>query len=286
MNIKQIGVLAKEVKGSVAPLLKELKTFCQQQKIKLIGEEWISQLAYLEEHLPRKKLASKSDLLVVLGGDGTLLSAVQSEGERLPPILGINLGKLGFLTENTKEELIAALTRILQGKHIISQRTCLAAKLSRQGKVLKSWLALNDLVINKGALARIIELKTKVNGQLMTSYRGDGMVIATPTGSTAYAMSAGGPIVCPDVPCIIISPICPHALSQRTMVINDSSDLTVEVDSAGEEIFLTIDGQRGHALQQGDLLQVRCAENKVKLISSNKHDHFAVLRQKLKWGER
>jgi NAD+ kinase len=226
-------------------------------------------------------------MVVVLGGDGTLISTARMIGERDIPILGVNLGSLGFLTEIALDELYPALEKYLAGDFRVSERLMLQAVVERGGKETASHMVLNDVVINKGALARIVDLKTKVNDHELTTFKADGLIISTPTGSTGYSLSAGGPIVDPSMNCIVITPICPHTLTNRPLVIEDASVVSVTVKSLDDEdIYLTLDGQVGVELKSGDVINVRRAEHTARLIMSGERNYFAVLRTKLKWGER
>ena len=248
--------------------------------------------AHLARHLacpgvPAEDISSRADMVVVLGGDGTLISTARTIGERDIPILGVNLGSLGFLTEIALDELYPALEKCLQGDCRVSERIMLRAVVERDGRETASHLVLNDVVINKGALARIIDLKTKVNAIHLTTFKADGLIISTPTGSTGYSLSAGGPIINPSMNCIVITPICPHTLTNRPLVIDDGSVVDITVNSLDDEdIYLTLDGQVGLELRSGDRIHVRRSSHTAKLIMSKERDYFAVLRTKLKWGER
>ncbi len=285
MNIKNLGVIAKKNKKEVAPLFMELKKWCNKNSCSFIAEEWLKSVGDADQFLTRREVGPASDVLIVLGGDGTLLSAINVEGGRIPPIVGVNLGGLGFLTEISKDEMTSALNSIVKGEMEFSKRACLDIELTRDGSTKGKWTALNDVVVNKGALARMIVLDAWVDGGHMTTYRSDGIIVATPTGSTAYAMAAGGPIVSPEVGCIIITPICPHTLTQRTMVIRDERILEISVVSSGE-VYLTVDGQRGCDLSEGDTVKVKRSKVEVQLVRSPKLGYFDILRQKLRWGER
>jgi len=226
-------------------------------------------------------------MVVVLGGDGTLISTARIIGERDIPILGVNLGSLGFLTEIALDELYPALEKCLAGDFRVSERIMLRAVMERDGKETASHLVLNDVVINKGALARIVDLKTKVNSLDLATFKADGLIISTPTGSTGYSLSAGGPIVNPSMNCIVITPICPHTLTNRPIVIDADAVIDITVKSLDDEdIYLTLDGQVGLELRSGDRIRVSKASHTAKLIMSEERDYFAVLRAKLKWGER
>lgn len=226
------------------------------------------------------------DLLVVLGGDGTLLAAVRALGGCEIPVLGVNLGRLGFLTEISPEHLWATLARFLEGGTVVEPRTMLECVVDRPGAVERTFRVLNDVVLSKGALARISDLEVRVDGCYLTNYKGDGLIVATPTGSTAYSLSAGGPVVGPNLPAFVLTPICPHTLTHRPILLRDSVEIAVRLVSKNGEIFLTLDGQEGFELEKGDVVRVRKAGCRTLLVRAGSRDHFHVLRTKLMWGER
>ena len=233
------------------------------------------------------EIPNEADLVVVLGGDGTLISVARLVGDRRVPILGVNLGSLGFLTEITLDELYPVLESCLAGEHRISERMMLDVAVERDGAEVARHQVLNDMVINKGALARIIDLETHVNQYYLTTFKADGLIISSPTGSTGYSLSAGGPIIHPTLNCLVITPICPHTLTNRPLVVADDTLITVTVTSLqDEDVYLTLDGQVGLELKCGDTLRVRRAQFSTRLITSRSKDFFEVLRAKLKWGER
>lgn len=227
-----------------------------------------------------------ADMVVVLGGDGTLISAARLIGERETPILGVNLGSLGFLTEITLAELYPALERCLRGDFRVSERMMLTAVVERGGEEVSSHQVLNDVVINKGALARIVDLETMVDSFYLTTFKSDGLIISSPTGSTGYSLAAGGPIVHPVLECLLITPICPHTLTNRPIVVDAGAEITITLKSVNEDVFLTLDGQVGMELKYDDTIRIRRAAYRTKLIMSRSKDYFEVLRTKLKWGER
>ncbi len=229
----------------------------------------------------------QAELVVVLGGDGTLISAARLVGDRGVPILGVNLGSLGFLTEITVDELYPVLESCLKDEHRLSERMMLDVEVEREGRELTRHQVLNDVVINKGALARIIDLETRVNDVYLTSFKADGLIISSPTGSTGYSLAAGGPIIHPAMNCLVITPICPHTLTNRPLVVADDTLITVTIKSPHhEDVFLTLDGQVGVELRCGDIIRVRRARYSTKLVMSRSKNYFEVLRTKLKWGER
>ncbi len=228
--------------------------------------------------------AADYDLVVVLGGDGTLLSVARAL-EHEAPILGVNLGTLGFLTEVGRAELYPALVHLLAGDYQIEERALLDVRLERARGSGQSWRVLNDAVITKSALARIVELTYRIDGRLLAACRSDGLIISTPTGSTAYNLSAGGPILDPQLPVVVLTPICPHTLNLRPVVVPDSSVIEVTLETPREEVFLTLDGQEGAPLDQGDRVCVRRSEARVRLVKTTDRGFFDGLREKLHWGE-
>jgi NAD+ kinase len=225
-------------------------------------------------------------MIIVLGGDGTLLSVARLVRDYEVPILGVNLGGLGFLTEITLEELYRVLERVIQGDFITDERVVLNAAVIRRGERMAEFTVLNDAVINKGALARIIDLETTINGEYLTTFKSDGLIISTPTGSTAYNLSAGGPIVYPSLHSVIITPICPHTLTNRPIMVPDDVEVRVILKAKQQEVILTLDGQQGFYLEFEDMVEVRKAKSRILLIKSPYRHYFEVLREKLKWGGR
>ena len=236
--------------------------------------------------VPREDLAEGTQLLIVLGGDGTLLAAARAVGGRQVPLFPVNLGGLGFLTAITVEEIYGELERAFRGEHRISRRKMIACDLVRGETVVARYEALNDVVITKAALARMIDLDTYVDTHFVSTFKADGLIVATPTGSTAYSLSAGGPIMFPSVAALIITPICPHMLTNRPVVVPDSSVIQLVCRSEDEEAYLTIDGQVGEPLHARDRIICRASEKTLSLIRPPKQRFFDVLRAKLKWGER
>lgn len=284
--MKNIAVFAKVHDPRCQDVAVELFSWLQERSCQPLLE------AHLARHLgcdgvAADEIISRADMVVVLGGDGTLISTARIIGERDIPILGVNLGSLGFLTEIALDELYPALEKCLTGDFRVSERLMLRAVVERDGRETASHLVLNDVVINKGALARIVDLKTKVNSVDLATFKADGLIISTPTGSTGYSLSAGGPIINPSMNCIVITPICPHTLTNRPIVIDDGSIVDITVSSLDDEdIYLTLDGQVGLELRSGDRINVSRANHTAKLVMSEERDYYAVLRTKLKWGER
>ncbi|HET9490399.1 MAG TPA: NAD(+)/NADH kinase [Methylomirabilota bacterium] len=233
----------------------------------------------------RAELPAQVDVIVVLGGDGTLLSVARAVGDLGIPILGVNLGGLGFLTATTLDEMIPALEAFLAGRMTVEDRMMLSARLHREGGSAGSFLALNDVVIVKGAMSRIIDLSVSVDGQSAIDYRADGLIIATPTGSTAYSLSAGGPILFPTMDAVVLTPICSHTLTNRPIVLPGRQRIEVAVLTS-QEVVLTVDGQVGTPLRERDRVEVAQAASRIRLVRFPHKHFFSVLRTKLKWGER
>ena len=233
----------------------------------------------------KAELPGLSDLLIVLGGDGTLLSMARAVGDLGVPILGVNLGGLGFLTATTLDEMLPSLEAAVEGRMVVEDRLMLVARVFRNGTAVCEHMALNDMVITKSAMSRIISLAVSVEGEYATAYRADGLIISTPTGSTAYSLSAGGPILFPTADAIVLTPICSHTLTNRPIVIPASHRIEVTVHS-DQEIMLTVDGQVGVGLRERDVVQIVKAAAHIRLVRFPQKDFFSVLRTKLKWGER
>jgi NAD+ kinase len=234
----------------------------------------------------RQALPGKVDLIVVLGGDGTLLSVARLVDGLGVPILGVNLGGLGFLTATTLEALFPTLEAVLRGEYTAEERLVLVAALMRGGAQVAEHLALNDVVVAKGALGRLIDLDVRADGEPMTAYRADGLIIATPTGSTAYNLSAAGPILFPTMDAVVLTPICSHTLTNRPIVLPASTRLEVTLQTATPDVVLSVDGQAGPPVGEGDVVHVRQASARIRLIRDPRKSYFEVLRTKLKWGER
>jgi NAD+ kinase len=235
---------------------------------------------------PRDALTGEVDLVVVLGGDGTLLSVARDSGERPVPILGVNLGRLGFMAEIALDEMFATLERVLGGEMKVEARMRLDVRARRGERELGRWLALNDAVAANTSLARMIELEARVDGMEVTSYHADGLIVSTPTGSTAYSLSAGGPILDPRLEAFVLTPISPHTLTQRPVVLPATSRIEVRPSGQGGEVRLSVDGQTGISLRKDDCVEVVRSEHPVRLVVSPFRNHFAILREKLRWGAR
>ena len=286
--MNRIGIIAKKNKPEAVAIARHLVEWLRPKKIEVYIEEEIGKVlsSALWKPIQREAIPANVEMIIVLGGDGTLLSVARQVWNKNIPILGVNLGGLGFLTEIALDELYPVLEKVLQDDFEINERDVLNAEVIRRGERIAEFIVLNDAVINKGALARIIDLETTVNGEYLSTFRSDGLIISTPTGSTAYNLSAGGPIVFPSLHTIIITPICPHTLTIRPIIIPDHVRIRALLKSRDEEVTLTLDGQQGFTLEFEDVVEVRKAEGRILLIKSPYRRYFELLREKLKWGER
>jgi NAD+ kinase len=281
-KIEKAGLVIKPHAPDIENILKDVIDYLEKRNIESVLEEIASQKIKRKKGISRENLPGKVDLLVVLGGDGTLLSIAHLAAQKKIPVLGVNLGSLGFLTEVPLDEMFITLDSFLEGnEEIISPRRLLKTRF--KGKI---YYCLNDVVINKGALARMIQFTVWIDDKEIATLRGDGLIMSTPTGSTAYSLAAGGPIIKPSIPAIILAPICPHTLSFRPMVISSNSKIKVKLVTAGEEVYLTLDGQRGDLLVKNDIMEIEQAPFELQLISSPKRNYFDLLKEKLGWGQK
>lgn len=285
--MNRVGVIAKPHAQGLPTLLHRLLPWFADHHVEAFLEEHTAAAIDVPMRYPRTAIPHLVDWILVLGGDGTLLSVARLLEDCEIPILGVNLGSLGFLTEVTIQELFQRLTEVLAGQYIIQERIRLKTCIRRQdGQCLPQPVALNDVVLNKGALARIINLETSVDDMYLTTYRADGLIVATPTGSTAYSMAAGGPIIHPNLQALILSPICPYTLSHRPLVLPHTANIQVTLQTHNEDVLVTLDGQVGVPLHYGDTVEIQQASRPMRLIRTMKKDHyFQILRTKLKWGE-
>jgi NAD+ kinase len=291
-TISRVGLVAKERVEAAASVLTELATWLEARSLQPVFETFAARLAGVttgREIVSKEELPKACDLIVLLGGDGTLIGMarrVARAGVDVP-IAGVNFGSLGFLTEITLGDLYPSLEGVLDGTAPIEERMMLHAKVLRGGGCFTDELVLNDVVITKAALSRIIELSVSIGSDRVMQVRADGLIVATPTGSTAYNLAAGGPIVQPVVDALLLTPIAPHMLTNRPLVVTGTSTISVEPNMNGnDEVFVTFDGQSGHALQADDVVTIERASRPLCLVRSAQRSYFDVLRQKLKWGER
>jgi NAD+ kinase len=288
MQIKSVAIFAKVHDPRCQDVATKLISWLEQKKRIHLIEEHLARHLNRNDGMTRDEILERAELVVVLGGDGTLLSIARLFYGKEIPILGINLGNLGFLTEVTVEELYPELERCLKGTHRTSQRMMLEVTVLREGKPIEKWPILNEIVINRlGVLARIVNLKTEIDHHVLTKFKADGLIVSTPTGSTGYSMSAGGPVIHPQVGCIVITPICPHTLTNRPIVVTDESIISITVASSQDDkVYLTMDGQVGFDLLEGDKVEIRKAPSSTNLAIPQNQDFFGVLRRKLNWGDR
>jgi NAD+ kinase len=285
--MRRVGLIARDDRPDAADVVRRLCAWLQARGCQVVVDAGTGGIAGGGVEVARGPDWPKdADLVVVLGGDGTLLAAARLVGSLGVPILGVNLGRLGFLTATTLQELYPTLVRVLAGEVTAEERMVLAASVIRDGNARGEYLALNDVVISKGSQGRLIELEVSADGQLMTAYRADGLIIATPTGSTAYNLSADGPILFPTMDALVLTPICSHALTDRPIVLPATIALEVRVAAERTEVALWLDGQLAPILTGKDVLRIRRAEARIRLVRDPEKTYFQVLRTKLKWGER
>jgi NAD+ kinase len=283
--IKTVGVISKPNAPAAVELVPRLLEWLRARGIdaRIDLETAVYAVA---PGIPRNEVPEGCDLVIVLGGDGTLLSAARAIGRREIPLFPVNLGALGFLTAITIDDLFPELERAFRGEHRVAKRRLLNTEVRRGDQVVSSYDALNDAVLSKFDIARMIDLDVFVDSQFMCTYKADGLIISTPTGSTAYSLSAGGPIIFPSVPTICLTPICPHMLTNRPVLVPETSVIRVISRGPDESVFLTIDGQVGVPIRQDDTLVCHSTQYTLHLIRPPRQMFFDVLRQKLKWGER
>ncbi len=286
-----VGIISKPNKPELREIVPALRQWLAERSISVLVDQETAACLESTPGLPRDQLAERVNLLVVLGGDGTLLAAARAVGGRDLPVLAVNLGSLGFLTEVTLEEMYPALELVLAGHHEVDCRRKLVVQVGRQSgrghaEVVETYHALNDVVLNKAALARIMDFDAFLDGQFISNFKADGLIVATPTGSTAYSLSAGGPIVLPAVDAMLLTPIASHTLTNRPLVVPGSATIEVVVNSAEESVFLTVDGQVGMKVHQADRVSFRLSAELLRLVRPPGKSYFEVLRNKLKWGHR
>ncbi|MEA2094773.1 MAG: NAD(+) kinase [Pseudomonadota bacterium] len=284
---KRVGLIGKAADRNVAITLRTLIDFLERHKARILLDESIADMDpgsgcnIVNRHL----LAMKCDLAIVVGGDGTLLNAARSLAEPGVAVLGINLGRLGFLVDVSPEDMTRQLEKIFAGEYSEEERTLLHATVTRQDKPVDDSTALNDVTIHKKDIARMIELDTWIDGHFLNTNRSDGLIIASPTGSTAYALSGGGPILHPSLEALTLVPICPHTLSNRPIVIHDSSTIEIVIHQGALQAQISCDGQINVTLDPGDRITVRKHDHTLRLIHPPGYDYFDILRKKLRWSE-
>ncbi len=284
MRRKNIGILTKPKFPEVKSTLLGVVAWLRARSIEVLLDTTSAALLNEDGGIAKIQLAEKADVLVVLGGDGTILSAARLAAERGIPILGVNMGGLGFLTEVRLDNLYPSLERVFANDFVLDERLMLATHIHRHGETVARGIVLNDVVISKGTLARMIDLQVAIGGQFVTNLRGDGLIIGTPTGSTAYSLSAGGPIMNPGVQALMLSPICPHTLTHRPLIVPGNVVIEVTLTSQDEGSMATLDGQVGVTIVQGDKTVIHASDYRTRLIRFPESHYYEVLRGKLKWG--
>ncbi len=286
MTLRTIGIALKPEQLQLGALVQEIEKWLRDRGIEvLLGLN--AAKAAQRSGVPRSELVDRVDLMVVLGGDGTLLAVARAIGERAVPVLGVNLGTLGYLAEILPEELFPTLERVLAGDFSTESRMRLDVRAERDGREIGRYLALNDAVIARTALSRMVDLQAWADDAEVTIYHGDGVIAATPTGSSAYSLSAGGPLLLPGLNAIVLTPICPHALTQRPVVVPETCHIAVKVlDARGGEVQLTVDGQVGCELAEGDRVRICASDHPLQLLAPRNRNRFEIMRNKLRWGER
>lgn len=280
-TIKRVGIVIKPHAPQVDELLRSLLAYLDERRIDCVLEEAAARKLGRPGGAARPDVAGASDLVVVLGGDGTLLSVAYCAAQAGVPVMGVNLGRLGFLTEIPVAEAFLALDAFLAGvPNIISPRSLLEVA-TESGPAY----CLNDVVITKGAVARMIEFTILIDGEAVATLKADGLIVSTPTGSTAYSLSAGGPIIHPQVPAVVLTPICPHTLTYRPLIIPSGSEVAIKLLTGGEEVYLTLDGQRGASFVRSDTVRIRKAPVELQLVTSPRRSYYALVKEKLGWAE-
>jgi NAD+ kinase len=284
--MKRIGLFAKRSNPAAIAVAREVTAWLQGRGVEVFLDERLAADMGDYQGYPSGAIPAMVHLIVVLGGDGTLISVARKVGDLRTPILGVNLGSLGFLTEITLAEFYPVMEKVIEGEFEVTNRLMLEAVVRREGREVGRYRVLNDVVINKGAIARIIDMEVTVDNDYLTTFKADGLIISTPTGSTAYNLAAGGPIIYPGLHCLVISPICPHMLTNRPIIVSDEAIIRVEVKFQDEDVVFTADGQVGMPLHGGDVVEIRKSRSSTLLIKSPSRDFFEVLRTKLHWGAR
>jgi NAD+ kinase len=284
MSPQTIGLIAHTGKVGAAELVAQLRSQFERANVQVRMETETAALIGLDDGRTIAELGAEADLLVVLGGDGTILNVVSSLDNILKPIFGINIGSLGFLTCLNSSAYLEAVSSIVSGKFTLSERVLLSVEITNGGESLNNTVALNDAVLSRGEISRLIRLRTRVNGVPLTEFNADGLVVATPTGSTAYSLSSGGPILEPQSGVFVITPICPHVLTNRSVIVGDQSVIEVEVSEPDYPVFLTLDGRSPVRLEIGSVVTIRRSEKMLPLAVLPELSFFAVVRQKLKWS--
>ena len=284
--IRRVGVVSKPDRDDIPGLLHNLARWCGERKLELAVDPVTAEYLQRDDGLPRDELPEGCDLIVVLGGDGTLLSAARGVGNRQIPLLAVNLGGLGFMMTTGPDELPCALDSVGRSAYELDSRMILEGRLQRKGKTLERFFALNDIVVANGAMARVLHLEAYADGEYVCGYTADGLILSTPTGSTAYSLAAGGPVMAPAVAALSLTPICPHTLSNRSVVLPDTASVEIRVSAGDEDHYLSVDGQVGRHLEPEDRVHARKASHTVDIVHTKSVPYFDVLRSKMRWGDR
>jgi Predicted sugar kinase len=279
-----IGLVAHSGKADTASLVREICAELDRRGAEYVLESDTAKTVGLESDLDVPAVAERSDLLVVMGGDGTILRVTHLLGEHLRPVLGINLGSLGFLTCFGPGEVARAVDVILTGEYRLSRRTLLKVELLRRDEAPETFYALNDVVIGRGEFSKLVKIDVRIDDEVLTNFNADGLIVSTPTGSTAYSLSAGGPILLPDSGVFVITPVCPHVLTNRSTVVSDRSIVTARLTVEGQQVFVNVDGQASVEMRIDDLLRISQSDRVLPLAMLPERPFSEVLRQKLKWS--
>jgi NAD+ kinase len=282
----RLGIITKPHEPRAAELAAHIARWAEEHEINLFVNDRVQSLPPGTFSASAREIADHCDLLIVLGGDGTMIAAARLVGGRGTPVLGVNLGSLGYLTEFAAEEAVPALEQVIRGSYEVDRRMMLDWRVLRDGDQVISSSALNDVVVNKSAMARIIDIDCSIGSHYVTGYRADGLIISTPTGSTAYNLSAGGPIIHPDTQAICIAPICPHTLTNRPLVTPSTAEIRLQLNTREQEVMLTSDGQMGVPLVARDTIEIKQSAMTFNTIRAKDRDYFGILRSKLKWSGR
>lgn len=283
MDQTRIGIVANTQKEGAASNVKRVRDLFERRGLRLFMESNTAGLISSTGQ-PLKEMVEQVDLILLLGGDGTILQLAQNLGPNVKPIAAINIGTLGFLTLATTDELEVVLDMLLRKDYLLSKRSVISARTYVGNKLKGKHFALNEVVIGRGRVSRLVKVKAKINGQEVTCFNGDGLIVSTPTGSTAYSLSAGGPVTEPEAKVFILNPVCAHSLASRPLVISDQSVIEIETPEQRDEVFITYDGQETETIQTGTRLVIRQARYKVPLITAKDASFYKVLRQKLDWS--
>ncbi|MDK2792908.1 MAG: kinase [Deferribacteres bacterium] len=282
--MKNIAIIVKPHTNNIREITLDIINYLKSNNKNIILEKRAAEALDSKEFSDDSEIREEADLLVVLGGDGTLISAIRLLQDKDTPVMGINLGRLGFLTDTKLENAKATLDEVFSGNFSIEKRMKFDITVKKGDNTTFKTKVINDLVINKGALARIIDIDVSVDNLFMNTYRADGIIVSTPTGSTAYTLAAGGPIVYPTLNSIIVTPICPHALSHRPIVLHETSKLQIKVRNLDDKVFITCDGQEGKKMEANETVYVEKSNSSANLIVTKHHNYFTLLKEKLGWG--